>query len=122
MRIAFKMKINKGYEKEYEKRHIPIWQELEKTLIEHGVQTYSIFLDQESRDLFAYAEIDSLDKWNEIARDSYTGGESSIGGGFCDLRSQVISCDYYSGCWSLLTPFSIDRNSITKSIKNLSTK
>ena len=67
MRIAFKMSVNKGCEEEYKKRHNPIWQELESTLIEHGVQTYSIFLDRESGDLFAYAVIESLEKWNAIA-------------------------------------------------------
>jgi len=68
MRIAFKMRLNEGQEKEYEKRHNPIWQELEKTLIDFGVQTYSIFLDRDTLDLFAYAEIESIDKWNEIAK------------------------------------------------------
>ena len=67
MRIAFKMKVNNGNENEYERRHNPIWQELEKILLDYGVKTYSIFLDRETRDLFAYAEIDSLEKWNEIA-------------------------------------------------------
>jgi L-rhamnose mutarotase len=67
MRIAFKMKVNKGHEQEYEKRHNPIWPELEKTLIGHGVQTYSIFLDSDTGDLFGYAEIESLEKWNDVA-------------------------------------------------------
>jgi len=62
------MRLNEGQEKEYEKRHNPIWQELEKTLIDFGVQTYSIFLDRDTLDLFAYAEIESIDKWNEIAK------------------------------------------------------
>ena len=68
MRIAFKMKVNKDYKQEYEKRHNPIWPELEKTLIGHCVQTYSIFLDRDTGDLFAYAEIESLEKWNDIAK------------------------------------------------------
>lgn len=67
MRVAFKMKVNAGYEEEYEKRHRPIWEELEKTLIEHGVQTYSIFLDENTRDLFGYAEIESREKWDTVA-------------------------------------------------------
>ena len=60
-------KVNKGYEVEYQKRHNPIWQELEQTLIDFGVQSYSIFLDETTNDLFAYAEIDSLEKWEKIA-------------------------------------------------------
>ena len=67
MRIAFKMSVNKGFEAEYEKRHHPIWRELEETLISQGVQTYSIFWDKETNNLFAYAEIDSMQKWQHIA-------------------------------------------------------
>ena len=67
MRIAFKMKINPGFKKEYESRHNPIWKELEDVLFGHGVKTYSIFMDETSLDLFGYAEIESLDKWNNIA-------------------------------------------------------
>jgi L-rhamnose mutarotase len=68
MRIAFKMAVNKGMEDEYEKRHNPIWKELEDTLKEHGVITYSIFLDQTTNELFAYAEIKSKEKWDKIAQ------------------------------------------------------
>ena len=39
------MSVDPGKEQEYERRHRPIWQELEATLIRHGVRTYSIFLD-----------------------------------------------------------------------------
>ena len=67
MRIAFKMKVNQGHEEEYKKRHNPIWKELEQTLFKHGVQTYSIFLDPDSRDLFGYAEIESLSEWQKVA-------------------------------------------------------
>ena len=68
MRIAFKMAVNKGMEDEYEKRHDPIWKELEDTLKEYGVITYSIFLDQATNNLFAYAEIKSKEKWEQIAQ------------------------------------------------------
>ena len=67
MRIAFKMSVNKGQEAEYENRHNPIWKELEDILFAHGVKTYSIFLDPQTNDLFAYAEIESLEKWQAIA-------------------------------------------------------
>ena len=33
-----------GAEQEYEQRHSPIWEELERVLKEHGVSNYSIFL------------------------------------------------------------------------------
>ena len=67
MRIAFKMKLNEGHSEEYEKRHNPIWPELERVLINHGVVNYSIFLDKESSSLFAYAEIQDLENWESIA-------------------------------------------------------
>ena len=37
------------------------------TLIEHGVRSYSIYLDADTNTLFAYAEIDSKEQWNRIA-------------------------------------------------------
>ena len=67
MRIAFRMKVNDGKESEYIARHSPIWSELEDVLKSHGVETYSIFLDRATNDLFAYAEIDDLEHWKAIA-------------------------------------------------------
>jgi L-rhamnose mutarotase len=59
--------VNAGQETEYERRHNPIWRELEETLVRHGVRSYSIFLDPATRDLFAYAEIESEERWDAIA-------------------------------------------------------
>ncbi|MHC4249776.1 MAG: L-rhamnose mutarotase [Planctomycetota bacterium] len=67
IRKAFVMSVNPGCETEYEKRHSPIWPELEKTLKDHGVLSYSIFLDEETNRLFAYAEIEDEARWNSIA-------------------------------------------------------
>ncbi len=67
IRKAFRMSLNAGQEQEYERRHSPIWKELEDVLVEHGVLSYSIFIDPETRDLFAYAEIESEDRWAAIA-------------------------------------------------------
>ena len=67
IRKAFRMSVNAGQEAEYERRHNPIWRELEDTLVRHGVRTYSIFLDPATRDLFGYAEIDSEERWQAIA-------------------------------------------------------
>jgi L-rhamnose mutarotase len=61
------MMVNAGAEAEYERRHNPIWQDLEQVLLDHGVSTYSIFLDPVSRDLFAYVELESEDQWRRIA-------------------------------------------------------
>ncbi len=67
MRIAFRMKVHPGREAEYIARHNPIWPELEQTLLAHGVESYSIYLDRASGDLFAYAEIDNMERWQAIA-------------------------------------------------------
>lgn len=67
IRRAFRMSINAGTEQEYARRHNPIWPELERTLLAHGVRTYSIFLDPETRDLFGYVEFDSEERWRQIA-------------------------------------------------------
>lgn len=67
LRKAFRMAIHPGQEAEYERRHRPIWEELEAVLAAHGVGRYSIFLDAETRDLFAYVEIEDEARWAAIA-------------------------------------------------------
>ena len=61
------MSVYPGQEAEYARRHQPIWPELEAVLVAHGVRDYSIFLDPQSGDLFAYAEIESEERWQAIA-------------------------------------------------------
>ena len=67
MRIAFKMKLFEGSLEEYKKRHNPIWPELEKVLKDHGIISYSIYLDKDTNDLFGYAEIEDQKKWDDVA-------------------------------------------------------
>jgi L-rhamnose mutarotase len=67
IRKAFLMTLNPGFREEYERRHNPIWPELREVLKEHGVHNYSIFLDNDSDKLFAYAEIESEERWQQIA-------------------------------------------------------
>jgi L-rhamnose mutarotase len=67
LRKAFRMSVHRGQETEYERRHTPIWPELESTLRAHGVRHYSIFLDPATNDLFGYVEIDSEERWQAIA-------------------------------------------------------
>ena len=67
IRRAFRMSIHAGADEEYERRHNPIWPELERTLLDHRVTTYSIFLDPETRDLFGYVEFDSEERWRQVA-------------------------------------------------------
>jgi L-rhamnose mutarotase len=62
------MAVHRGQEAEYERRHRPIWPDLERTLIEHGVVTYSIYLDPETCDLFGYVEVEDEARWAAIAQ------------------------------------------------------
>lgn len=67
IRKAFVMSVNADAHEEYRKRHDPIWKELEDVLRNHGVSNYSIFLEKETNKLFGYAEIESEEKWTQIA-------------------------------------------------------
>ena len=67
IRKAFLMSVNPDQHAEYEKRHRPIWNDLASVLKVHGVSNYSIFLDEETSQLFGYAEIESEELWNSIA-------------------------------------------------------
>lgn len=67
IRKAFAMSINPGSRDEYARRHNPIRDELREVLKSHGVHNYSIFLDEETNQLFAYAEIESETQWQAIA-------------------------------------------------------
>lgn len=68
IRKAFVMSVHPGHEAEYARRHQPIWPELEAVLKAHGVHNYSIFLHTETRQLFAYAEIEDEARWAAIAQ------------------------------------------------------
>ena len=67
IRKAFVMSVDAGAEEEYERRHQPIWEELEAVLKAHGVHNYSIFLHPDTRQLFAYAEVEDEERWAAIA-------------------------------------------------------
>ncbi len=65
---AFLMSVNPDQHAEYEKRHNPIWEELEAELRSHGVRNYNIFIDPETSQLFAYVEIEDQERWDAIAQ------------------------------------------------------
>lgn len=67
IRKGFLMKVNPDSHEEYKKRHDEIWPELVETLKEHGAHNYSIFLDKDINQLFAYVEIENEERWNAIA-------------------------------------------------------
>ena len=80
-RIGFKMKLNKGCEAEYEKRHSEIWPDLKNLLKQKSISDYSIFLDRETLNLFASLKISNpkildelvsepvMKKWWEYMKD-----------------------------------------------------
>ena len=68
IRKAFVMSVHAGHEAEYARRHQPIWAELIAVLKAHGVHNYSIFLHEETGQLFAYAEIEDEARWAAIAQ------------------------------------------------------
>ncbi len=67
IRKAFVMGVNPDCHAEYERRHSPVWPEMLELLRAHGVHNYSIFLHPETHQLFAYAEIESEERWRAIA-------------------------------------------------------
>jgi L-rhamnose mutarotase len=65
-RVAFKMKLYKGREEEYRKRHDAIWPELKSLLKEIGVEDYSIFLDEETNILFGILKVEDKLKLDDL--------------------------------------------------------
>jgi L-rhamnose mutarotase len=67
IRKGFIMQLLPNSEIEYKRRHDEIWPELVTVLKQHGGRNYSIFLEANSLQLFAYVEIKDEQKWNEVA-------------------------------------------------------
>jgi L-rhamnose mutarotase len=65
-RVAFKMKLLKGQEVEYKRRHDALWPELQELLKSKGISNYSIFLDEKTDDLFGVFEIDNQKALDEL--------------------------------------------------------
>ena len=65
-RIAFKMKLFKGSEAEYKRRHDELWPELKTLLKQAGIKDYSIFLDEETNTLFGYLTINDATQLDEL--------------------------------------------------------
>jgi L-rhamnose mutarotase len=56
-RVAFKMQLLAGFTAEYKKRHDEIWPALSALLKEAGISGYSIFLDEQTNELFAIMQV-----------------------------------------------------------------
>ena len=67
-RVAFKMKLFKGYEEEYKRRHETLWPELETLLRQAGIKDYSIFLDEETNILFGYLTIEDAKQLDDLPK------------------------------------------------------
>ena len=61
------MYVKKEAYDEYKKRHDEIWPEMAAELKRHGAHNYSIFLHRETGQLFAYLEVESEEKWDQMA-------------------------------------------------------
>ncbi len=62
------MQVYSEYYDEYEKRHVELWPEMEEAILQHGANSYSIFLNSNNGQLFAYLEIENEEKWNALAK------------------------------------------------------
>ncbi|MGA0211688.1 MAG: L-rhamnose mutarotase, partial [Flavobacteriaceae bacterium] len=51
------MQLKKGCEAEYKKRHDALWPELKSLLFQHGIDSYYIYLEEESGKLFAFQSL-----------------------------------------------------------------
>ncbi|MEK4566849.1 L-rhamnose mutarotase [Alkalihalobacillus sp. FSL R5-0424] len=58
VRKASVMKVYKDQYAEYKKRHDELWPEMEKMLKDHGVSEYSIFLLEDTGQLFAFLNVE----------------------------------------------------------------
>ena len=67
LRKAFVIQAQPGMAGEYQRRHNPIWPELEETLKRHGVANYSIFLREDTGELFGYLEVEDEARFQQIA-------------------------------------------------------
>lgn len=60
------MKLYAGKEEEYRRRHDAIWPELSALLQESGIQEYSIFLEENTGQLFGYLRIGDPAKLDQL--------------------------------------------------------
>lgn len=64
---GFKMKLHAGMAEEYQRRHKELWDEMKEMIHQYGGSHYSIFLDEETNELFASIELENQEKWDQSA-------------------------------------------------------
>lgn len=67
VRLGQLMHVYPDQYEEYERRHNNLFPEMRKALKEAGAHNYSIFLDKNTGNLFAYLEVDNIEKYNQIS-------------------------------------------------------
>lgn len=67
-RLGQIMYLHKDSYAEYAKRHNNLFPEMRKALKEAGAHNYLIFLNKDNGELFAYLEVDNIEKYNDIAK------------------------------------------------------
>ena len=67
IRRAFRMSIHRGQAAEYERRHDSDLARARGDAARAWLDTFTIFLDDASGDLFAYVEFDSQARWDAVA-------------------------------------------------------
>eukprot|EP01110_Echinostelium_bisporum_P007729 TRINITY_DN28903_c0_g1_i1.p1 TRINITY_DN28903_c0_g1~~TRINITY_DN28903_c0_g1_i1.p1 ORF type:complete len:107 (+),score=23.97 TRINITY_DN28903_c0_g1_i1:48-368(+) len=98
-REAFMLRLKKGMEEEYKKRHESVWPEMLDALRKTGWRNYSIFLGPDGI-LFGYVEVDdSLDeatkrmgmeevntKWQEYMKPFFESDGKAADESFCVMK------------------------------------
>ena len=67
IRKAFVIQAKPGMAGEYERRHKLIWPDLKQALKLHGVGNYSIFLRENTGELFGCLEVEDEERFQQIA-------------------------------------------------------
>ena len=86
IRKAFMIQAKPGMAAEYQRRHNPIWPDLEKVLKSHGISNYSIFLQDDSGVLFGYMEVENEEIFQKI-------GESEVARHWWRYMTEVLVCE-----------------------------
>lgn len=68
VRIAQLLVVKPDQYAEYQQRHAQLWPEMEAALIAHGARHYSIFLNPNDGQLFAYLEVADRTQYEQIAQ------------------------------------------------------
>jgi L-rhamnose mutarotase len=66
-RKGFVMSVDPEQHEEYKRRHDEIWPELEEVFRAHGLRRQTIYLHEETNQLFALAEFESEEQYNALA-------------------------------------------------------